>query len=225
MPSLRGASQASGDRFDEATALLIPCSVPVAGMPNSARWIVVLLMLAGCADPSEDPPLQSTQQADETISPLVNATQPPPVRDPVTVTCDVVRTQLGTPLGVGLYADRVVLEDPGCYLDELFGPAMQDTGSVLIEITWTPQASMTGADAWVEADDCQSTPLEPCELPYGTASASPLVLRLEGDDVARHKDANLGVQVAAQGVAVQQAFTVHLTSFAQVQVPDGFSAV
>lgn len=124
-----------------------------------------------------------------------------------------------------MFVDRAVLDDPGCYLDDLFGSAMADAASLLVEIEWSAQATMTGANAWIEASDCQSTPLAPCPLPSAQGTTSPLRLTLEADEFAAHAEANLGVQVAAQGVVAQQEFTVHLTLFAQRVVPLEFSAL
>lgn len=154
-----------------------------------------------------------------------NTTLAPAPMAPVTVVCDVERTQAGTSLGVGLFLDRALLDDPGCYLDDLFGDVLANASSVLVEIEWTPQPSMTGAQAWFEASDCPSTPLEPCPLPAGQATASPLRLTLEGIVFATHAQADLGLQVAAQGAVVQQPFTVHLTLFEQPLVPADYTAL
>lgn len=197
----------------------------------ASHWLPLLLLsssflLAGCADDSDtrmDTPSESMNSL--AVVSTEEAPPAPPALEPVTVVCDVVRTQAGTSLGFGLFLDRAVLDDPGCYLADLFGGDLDKAASVLVEAEWAPQPSMTGANAWFEASDCQSTPLEPCGLPSAQSTSSPLRMTLEGDAFAAHAGSELGLQVAAQGVVVQQAFKVHLTLFEAPAVPADFSAL
>lgn len=195
--------------------------------PRAVRAAAVLavLLLAGCASSpqaTQDVATQPTITGDPV--PAANAVpEAEPLPAPRTALCDVVRNNLGTPVGLGLYADRIV-GDTGCVLADLFGD-LAGAGSLLVEVTWTPGPGVLGADAWFESDACIATPLAPCQLPRATKSAGPLSLVLEGDTFLAHRDAALEVQVAGQGAAVQQAFQVHATLFANATVDAGFTAL
>lgn len=188
------------------------------------RTLVLLvgLLLAGCSSPSDSASTDAT--ASTTTPPVVaNVTKAPPLPPPLTVDCDVVRSNVGTPVGAGVYADRF-LGEPGCFFDDLF-PDHAWSRSALIEIEWTAQPGMTGADVWFESDNCQVSPTQTCGLPQATSPTAPLSVKLEGDDFGDNIDAHLQVQVACQGAAYQQPFKVHVTLFANATVDEGFSAL
>lgn len=189
-----------------------------------ATLVVACLLLAGCSSaPDEDPAATTTLTPTPTGPTAPAADAEPAVPAPVSATCDVTRTNLGTPVGFGLYADRIVA-DTGCFLDELFADHAW-AQSALVEVEWTPGASTTAADAWIESDECIPSPTAPCDAPRATSAASPFSVLVEGDDYAKHAPANLEVQVAGQGAAVQQAFKVTITLFANATVDAGYSAL
>lgn len=193
--------------------------------------LLATALLAGCSSPAApDDAADPGPALTGTLAPTPAAPSAPALPPPVTATCDVTRTNAGTGLGYGVYLDRA-LSDNGlagptsCRLDDLFPDGHDWANSALVEVEWTPGPGMTAGDAWIESSACQSTPLDPCPAPYGSSASSPLALAVEGDDYALHAPADLAIQVAAEGLAAQQAFHVTVTLFANATVDDGFSAV
>lgn len=183
----------------------------------------LVFLLAGCSSPpSGGPDAVASSSTTTSTGPSVPDVSPLP--SPETAVCEVVRSNAGTPAGLGIYADRGLSSQTGCVFADLFDD-LAWAGSALVEVEWTPQASMTAADAWFESDNCVASPTEPCTLPKERDASSPLALALEGDDFLGNIAENLEVQVAAQGVVAQQSFTVHLTLFANATVDPGFTAI
>lgn len=200
--------------------------------PPSALAFVALLtlsaMVSGCASPpSDDGQSLTSSSTTQTTAPA--APSIPIVLRPVTATCDVTRTNAGTPAGLGVYGDRF-LADNGlgpateCALDTLFSNHTW-AHSLLVEVEWTPGPSTTAADAWIESTACQPTPTNPCPAPYESSPTSPLTLVVEGDDFATHAPADLLIQVAGEGLAAQQSFHVSVTLFANATVDADFTAL
>jgi hypothetical protein len=188
------------------------------------------LLISGCSSSPEADGTVSQATTTTTGSPQMVQALPAPLPAPQSATCDVTRTNAGTPAGVGVYFDRALADNglsgpTSCSLDDLFENHAW-ANSTLIEVEWTPGAGMTGGDAWIESTACAgATPVAPCDAPLAHSPTSPLTLKVEGDDFATHGNAAMTIQVAAQGAAAQQAFQVTVTLFANATVDEGFTAL
>ncbi|MFA5944969.1 MAG: hypothetical protein WC876_10955 [Candidatus Thermoplasmatota archaeon] len=189
-----------------------------------SKWFVALslLLLAGCSSPPEAMGTSSSTTTEPVaMAPIVEAKPLPPLVGE----CSITRTNVGTPFGLGLYVDRGLPGFQECHFDDLFVGDLTTYGSGLVEATWTSQATETGVTAWVESADCASAPTVPCDAPFTTATTSPLRLAIPGLYLQQHGASDVQVQVAGEGLAIQQAFHVYITLFPQGEPPMEYTAI
>ena len=187
--------------------------------------VTSLLLLAGCASPTpDDAPTQAV--ADEPADlpePAAPTAAPDPV--PVTVTCELRRTNIGTTTGYGLNIDRAVLGISECPMEELFGGNTTWARALLVEATWTTQPTQTGTDLYIESEACPpQIPPNGCQQPGVMGTASPLVLVLDEAELRRHEGQDALVMASGQGFVNDISYLLHLTLFPG-DIPAGFTAV
>ncbi len=197
----------------------------------ASPWLPLALfasafLLAGCADDREAPTdFPATSMDASSTAPTEQAPVAPAAVEPVTVICEITRTNIGTTTGYGLNIDRVATGIDECPLEGLFDGNTTWAMAGLVEATWTNQPSQTGTDLWVESDACQfSLPTAPCDVPHTMGSASPLRLELAGEDLRGVEGQNALVMVSGQGFVMDLTYTLHITLFPDA-IPDGFTAV
>ncbi len=189
--------------------------------------LTVLFLLAGCASPKQASDVEGV--AGEGISlpeeaPLqqeAEATAP----QPVTVTCEITRTNVGTTTGYGLNIDRVATGIDECPLEGLFDGDISWSQAGLVEATWSAQASQTGTDLWLESGACPPPQLpDGCTPPHTMGASSPLRLELTADELRAAEGQDALVMVSGQGFVNELTYTLHVTLFPDA-IPAGFTAV
>lgn len=197
----------------------------------ASHWLPLLLLsssflLAGCADDSDtrmDTPSESMNSL--AVVSTEEAPPAPPALEPVTVVCEITRTNIGTTTGYGLNIDRAAIGIDECPLEGLFDGNTTWAMAGLVEATWTNQPSQTGTDLWVESDACQVTlPPAPCDFPSTMGTTSPLRLELDGEALRGVEGQNALVMVSGQGFVMDLTYTLHITLFPDA-IPDGYSAI
>lgn len=197
----------------------------------ASHWLPFLLLssaflLAGCAEDSDPGAgLSSTQTTSLSAAPTEQAPPAPVALDPVTVVCEITRTNIGTTTGYGLNLDRAAFGIDECPIEGLFNGNITWAMAGLVEATWTNQPSQTGTDLWIESDACQvNLPPAPCDFPSTMGATSPLRLELESEALRGVEGHNALVMVSGQGFVMDLTYTLHITLFPDA-IPGGFTAI
>ncbi len=145
---------------------------------------------------------------------------------PISASCTLTRTNLGTTTGYGLNIGRAVTGFDECALQDYFDGNTTWAQAALVEAVWTNQASQTGTDLWIESDACQPTlPPATCAEPRTMGASSPLRLELSTDELRAVEDRNALVMASGQGVVVDLEYTLYVTLFPDGVIPAGYTAI
>lgn len=183
---------------------------------------IAALLLAGC---SGGDPTPSASVGSATVT--TPAPPPPPL--PPAILVGVCETTSGLSYGLmGLTYNS--LQPAQCPLSVAKGGDLAGLQSGLIEVVWTPGATVTGAGMILESDQCRSrtnvgvdgVQQEQCN--HGlTNGPSPLVLNVPFE-VLNSGMQNLTVSVLPEGASASQAFTVYVSLFEGI-APPGYTAI
>jgi hypothetical protein len=195
---------------------------------HNLPWIIMAVVLfAGCssAPPAEaDDVFASTSASSTSSAPVAPLVVQP--RPPVVGSCEVTRTQVGSPAGAGVNIDET-LDSTACHFSA-FSDGLSVMAGAVVEATWSSSQPTTTTFSLSVEWDC---PIEltdapgACDVDREEGTVSPLRIELDGAQLNETGDHNLRAYIGGQGLLVQQSFRVYVSLFPDGPVPADYTAV